>query len=79
MNDVTIFLCLLAGLAEIGRGYLVWLWIGEGNSYWYGRFGSIIFAVYRIILTFDQKDPNIKFAPPNLRPDFYRARSINYL
>ncbi len=28
---MTILLFLLAGLAEIGGGYLIWLWLREGK------------------------------------------------
>lgn len=28
---------LLAGLAEIGGGFLVWLWLREGKPYWFGK------------------------------------------
>ena len=31
-----IILFVLAGLAEIGGGYLVWLWLREGMPFWYG-------------------------------------------
>ena len=27
---------ILAGLCEIGGGYLVWLWLKEEKSIWYG-------------------------------------------
>jgi len=37
-----IILFILAGLAEIGGGYLVWLWIREGKHYLYGVIGSMI-------------------------------------
>lgn len=47
----TIILFVLAGLAEIGGGYLVWLWLREGKPYWYGMIGSIILVLYGIIPT----------------------------
>ncbi len=28
-----IILFLLAGVAEVGGGYLIWLWLREGKSY----------------------------------------------
>ena len=52
-----IFLFLLAGLAEIGGGYLVWLWLREGKPLWYGGLGGIILVLYGIIPTL-QKFPN---------------------
>jgi hypothetical protein len=36
----------LAGLCEIGGGYLVWLWLREGKSLWYGMLGAIILILY---------------------------------
>lgn len=33
---IAIGLFLLAGLAEIGGGYLVWLWLREAKPLWYG-------------------------------------------
>jgi small multidrug resistance family-3 protein len=29
-------LFLLAGIAEIGGGYLVWLWLREGKPFYWG-------------------------------------------
>ena len=54
-NAIVLF--ILAGLAEIGGGYLIWLWLREGKPYWYGIIGSIILIFYGIIPTF-QKFPN---------------------
>lgn len=48
---LAIVLFIVAGLAEIGGGYLVWLWIREGKPFWYGIFGSIILIVYGFIPT----------------------------
>ena len=53
----TIILFLLAGLAEIGGGYLVWLWLREAKPVWYGIIGGLILVLYGIIPTF-QKYPS---------------------
>lgn len=53
----TIVLFLLAGLAEIGGGYLVWLWLREAKPVWYGIIGGLILVLYGIIPTF-QKYPS---------------------
>jgi small multidrug resistance family-3 protein len=42
---------VLAGLCEIGGGYLVWLWLREGKSWWYAFFGAIILVIYGVIPT----------------------------
>ena len=44
-------LFVLAGLAEIGGGYLFWLWLREQKSLWYGIIGAVILCVYGIIPT----------------------------
>ena len=38
----SIFIFLLAGLCEIGGGYLIWLWLREGQSSWLGFIGGVI-------------------------------------
>ncbi len=47
----SVFLFILAGLCEIGGGYLVWLWLREGRSHWFGLFGAVILMLYGIIPT----------------------------
>ncbi|ADY27548.1 UPF0060 membrane protein ynfA (plasmid) [Deinococcus proteolyticus MRP] len=47
----SVLLFLLAGLAEIGGGYLVWLWLREGKSIWLGVLGALILVLYGILLT----------------------------
>jgi small multidrug resistance family-3 protein len=42
---------LLAGLCEIGGGYLVWLWLRESRSVWFGVLGGLILFLYGIIPT----------------------------
>ncbi len=43
---------LLAGLCEIGGGYLVWLWLREGKPISYAFVGSVFLVLYGIIPTF---------------------------
>ncbi|GIN62714.1 hypothetical protein J27TS8_27070 [Robertmurraya siralis] len=45
-------LFLLAGLAEIGGGYLIWLWLREGKSFYLGILGGLALALYGVIATF---------------------------
>lgn len=47
-----IFLFILAGLAEIGGGYMIWLWLREGKAYYWGIGGGITLALYGVIATF---------------------------
>jgi small multidrug resistance family-3 protein len=49
-----VVLFVVAGLAEIGGGYLIWLWLKESKSIWYGVIGAIILVVYGIIPTLQQ-------------------------
>jgi small multidrug resistance family-3 protein len=49
---------LLAGLFEIGRGYLVWLWLREGKNIGYGLAGAIILILYGIIPTLQPLNAN---------------------
>ena len=48
----SIFFFLLAGLCEIGGGYLVWLWLREDMSWVLGAIGGFILFLYGIIPTF---------------------------
>ncbi len=47
----SLLLFLLAGLFEIGGGYLVWLWLREGRSIWVALAGAIVLVLYGIIPT----------------------------
>jgi small multidrug resistance family-3 protein len=42
---------ILAGVCEIGGGYLVWLWLKEGRSVWIGLLGGLLLFVYGVIPT----------------------------
>lgn len=46
---------IIAGLFEIGGGYLVWIWLREGKSFWFGILGAIILILYGIVPTFQPK------------------------
>ena len=48
----SLFFFVLAGLCEIGGGYLVWLWLRAGKSIWLGLFGAIVLVIYGVIPTF---------------------------
>jgi small multidrug resistance family-3 protein len=40
---------LLAGLLEIGGGYLVWLWLRERRPAWMGLLGGLALAAYGMV------------------------------
>jgi len=45
-------LFLLAGLCEIGGGYLVWLWLREGRGFLIGALGGLVLFLYGVVPTF---------------------------
>jgi small multidrug resistance family-3 protein len=49
---ITLFFFLLAGLCEIGGGYLVWLWLREDMSWILGAIGGFILFLYGVVPTF---------------------------
>ncbi|PKM81900.1 MAG: YnfA family protein [Firmicutes bacterium HGW-Firmicutes-14] len=51
-----ILLFILAGLAEISGGYLIWLWLREARPISYGLIGGLILMSYGVIPTL-QKFP----------------------
>jgi small multidrug resistance family-3 protein len=44
-------LFLIAGVCEIGGGWLVWKWLREGWTAWWGLLGGLILVLYGIIPT----------------------------
>jgi small multidrug resistance family-3 protein len=49
-------LFVLAGLAEIGGGWLVWQWLREGRAVWCGLLGGALLVAYGVLPTF-QAEP----------------------
>ncbi|MCH3963550.1 MAG: YnfA family protein [Clostridium sp.] len=47
----SIFYFILAGIFEIGGGYLVWLWLRDGRSILFGLAGATSLIIYGIIPT----------------------------
>ncbi|MDE5053119.1 YnfA family protein [Niallia taxi] len=48
----SIMMFIIAGLAEIGGGYLIWIWLREGKPLHFGIFGAIALVLYGIVATF---------------------------
>ncbi len=46
------FLFVVAGLCEIGGGYLVWLWLRESRTLLVGVLGGLVLFLYGIVPTF---------------------------
>jgi small multidrug resistance family-3 protein len=53
----SLFFFILAGLCEIGGGYMVWLWLREGRSLWLGILGGLVLFLYGVIPTFQPPAP----------------------
>lgn len=47
----SIIIFILAGLCEIGGGYLVWLSLREGKPWWVGVLGGLILIGYGVVAT----------------------------
>jgi small multidrug resistance family-3 protein len=47
----SIFLFVVAGLCEIGGGYLIWLWLREGKGWELAVIGAVVLVLYGIIPT----------------------------
>lgn len=50
----SLFLFFLAGLCEIGGGYLVWLWLRNDMSWIFGAIGGFVLFLYGIVPTFQK-------------------------
>jgi len=55
MNKETIYrsiaFFLLAGLCEIGGGYMLWIALKNKQPFWLGIFGAMLLAAYGVIAT----------------------------
>src|ERR1700744_4018787 len=49
LKSLSVF--ILAGLFEIGGGYLVWQSLKEGKPLWWGVLGGLILALYGVVAT----------------------------
>jgi len=47
----SVSLFVLAGLCEIGGGWLIWQWLREGKPSWWGLAGGVALILYGIIPT----------------------------
>lgn len=50
-----VLLFALAGLAEIGGGYLVWRWLREDAAIWVGLVGALVLVLYGVIPTLQEE------------------------
>src|ERR671924_865461 len=49
---ITLLFFFIAGLCEIGGGYLVWLWLRDEMSWLLGAIGGFVLFLYGIVPTF---------------------------
>ncbi|WP_010234584.1 YnfA family protein [Clostridium arbusti] len=54
----SMFYFILAGVFEIGGGYLVWLWLREGKPVLYGIIGAVVLVLYGVIPTLQPPNSN---------------------
>lgn len=47
-------LFFLAGLAEIGGGYFIWIWLRNDANIMWGILGGLVLIIYGVIPTFQQ-------------------------
>ena len=48
----SVALFILAGVLEIGGGYLVWLWLREGRAFLLGALGGLVLFLYGVVPAF---------------------------
>lgn len=54
----SLFYFIIAGIFEIGGGYLVWLWLREDKGVMYGIVGAIVLVLYGVIPTLQPQNAN---------------------
>jgi small multidrug resistance family-3 protein len=47
----SLLIFILAGLCEIGGSFLIWMWLREGKSGWFGVIGALVLALYGVVAT----------------------------
>lgn len=47
----SLFYFIVAGLFEIGGGYLIWIWLREGKDLWYAVAGAVVLILYGVVPT----------------------------
>ncbi len=47
-----LFIFIIAGILEIGGGYLIWMWLRKGYGPGYGILGALILAGCAVVTTF---------------------------
>jgi hypothetical protein len=74
----SIFLFLLAGLCEIGGGWLVWQWLREARGLSWGLFGGLILILYGIIPRSSRLTSVGSMQPTEDFSSFCRLRGVGF-
>jgi hypothetical protein len=53
---LSLFLFVLAGLTEVGGGWLMWQTLRLGKAWWLAVFGAVVLVIYGIVPTFQPVD-----------------------
>jgi small multidrug resistance family-3 protein len=48
----SLFYFILAGLCEIGGGYMFWLWLREGKPALFAAGGAVVLILFGVVMTF---------------------------
>jgi len=51
IEKILLSIFVLAGLCEIGGGYMIWLWLREHKPWWFGVIGGLVLILYGIVAT----------------------------
>ena len=51
----SLFLFVVAGLAEMGGGWLMWQWLREGKAVWVGVAGGVVLVLYGVLPTLQRE------------------------
>jgi drug/metabolite transporter superfamily protein YnfA len=72
----SIFCFLLAGLCEIGGGYLVWLWLREEKSVGLAVIGAVVLFLYGVIPTLQPANFGRVYAAYGASSSFFRFYGV---
>src|SRR5881397_20001 len=73
IKSITLF--ILAGLFEIGGGYLVWQWWRNGRGFLLGALGGLILFLYGVIPTYQTENFGRVYAADAKRMGNSRGRA----
>lgn len=54
----SVSLFVLAGVFEIAGGYLVWLWLRDSRTAWFGALGGLMLFLYGVLPTLQPETLN---------------------